>query len=143
MIKWPCVFRDPLVKDANANLYAKHPKAPIGAFQRAWRTEHCSQLDTYGTGACPYLARDCVISYYMVADRTMNEATKSPVGLFRKLARAYGAKRADEKPLSREKIRTHGLEDARRTVDPGGDEGRRLRAARPRSIGDLLGGDDR
>jgi hypothetical protein len=144
-MKWVCVFRDRFLREqVTPRILAEDPKAPIGAFQKAFREEHCRQLDVYGTGSCPYKREECALAYLQVAMKTIHEARTSKVGLFRKIARSYGAERADNKPLARSTIRTNGQkEDAHRAVERD-DEARweRMRTSGPRSIGSLFGPDD-
>lgn len=141
VIRWPCMFRHPMIReDVNPRLYRMNPKVPFGAFQKIWRTEHCSQLDVYGTGACPYRPEDCATAYYQSAASALMSAEKSKIGFFRLLARASGAERADNKPRAREILRTDGQEGSRHPgAAPGDlDEGRGVRGGRMAPISSLL-----
>jgi hypothetical protein len=141
-MKYECVFKDPFIKELNAKLYELDHKTPFGAFQKAFRAEHCGTLNPYGSDTCPYPRDDCALAYYADAVKTLETARTSRIGLFRKITRTHAAIRADDKPLARETIRTNGQEDAARPVERGDGAGPRLRTRRPRSIGDLFGGDD-
>ena len=106
--KWPCVFRDPFTKEEiNKRLAALG--APIGAFTRVWRWEHCATLNPYGSDSCPYESEDCALAYFITAQQAMDAHT-SKVGLFKALAKRKGIERADNKPLARDTVRTDGLE---------------------------------
>jgi hypothetical protein len=141
--KWACVFKLPIIReDINPRIAKIDPKAPFGAFTRIFREEHCRQLDPFGNGSCPYRREDCALAYYVVAQKALAART-SRIGLFRTLARAYGAERADNKPLARDTIRTDGQGSSQTgRVGSGDAEGQGLRTSRPRSIGDLFGDDD-
>lgn len=140
--RWPCMFKHPMIREQiNPRLAKQFAKVPYGAFQRVWRSEHCSQLDPYGTGACPYRREDCALAYYQTAVRVLTESTTSPVGLFRAVARKYGAVRADTKPLAREILRTNGQSAGQGDAGaPSGDldEGPRVHRARMEPISSLL-----
>lgn len=105
-MKYPCVFADPFIKEqVNPRLYAADPKTPFGAFQKAWRQQHCATINPYGSESCPYPPQECAMSYLMAAEEALL-AKKSRIGLFRAIAKTWGIRRADEKPLAREEYRT-------------------------------------
>lgn len=114
--RWPCVLRDPLIRsDVNPRInraweaYHGDTDPPFAAFQRIWRTEHCAEINPYGSEDCPYRARDCLIAYYKTAIDAIEEpGVRSVVGLFRTMAHRRGLERADTKPLARERMRTDG-----------------------------------
>jgi len=125
--KWPCVFLGPIIRDeVNPILYDQFPKLPFGAFQRAWRKQHCATINPYGSESCPYDERDCAMAFLAAAEDAMAAKT-SPVGLFRAIARSTGLRRSESKPLARYRIvRTDGHEvgspDLRRSPTTGPDD---------------------
>jgi len=164
--KWPCVFAgDFIEKQVNPRLYEQDKTTPFGAFQRAWRTFHCAEINPYGSESCPYAEEDCAIAYLMAAQQALG-ARKSRIGLFQILAQKRGWQRAENKPLARSRIvRTDGHQNGASDLrdgpgaGPGDDLGHggtpgtpgplaqlrtvdlRSSSHRPQSIGELLRGD--
>src|SRR5258708_5012991 len=132
--KFSCVFRHPMIHDeVNPRLAAISKKAPFGAFQRIWRTEHCQNLNRWSSDDCPYRKEDCVIAYWKTASDALNAET-SPIGLFRILARRRAYDRAENKPLMRDKDEAVGRGR--------GDQPRQglpRAATGPTRVGDVLG----
>jgi hypothetical protein len=143
-VRWPCVFRHPIIRESvNPQLHRIDPATPYAAFQKVFRSEHCATLNPYGSESCPYSKEDCALAYLRDAQHTLwNANPKTRIGYFRKITRSSAAKRADEKPLARDMISTNGQKNAAGVVGSGAPEGRAVPTRRLRSIGSLFGKDD-
>ena len=118
--KWPCVFRGEAILEVNAKLYAQDPKVPFGAYQRAWRKQHCAAINPYGSESCPYTEQECADAFYKTASESLTLAKRSRVGLFRAFARHLGLVRSENRPLARYRIvRTDGHESRTASVRGG------------------------
>lgn len=109
--KWPCIFTDDRFRnDTLPHLWKTEPGAPIGVFTKLFRTQHCQTINPYGSEACPFDPRECSFEFLVIAEESML-ARKSPIGLFRLIAKNRGMNRAENKPLARDaKVRTYGHE---------------------------------
>lgn len=139
------MFKHPIIRESvNPQLHRTDPKTPYAAFQRVFRSEHCATLNPYGSESCPYSKEDCALAYLRDAQHTLwNANPKTRIGYFRKVTRSSAARRADEKPLARDTIRTDGQkQDAAGPVGSRSETGQGVRTRRLRSIGSLFGDDD-
>ena len=143
-MKWPCVFRDPIIREnVNPQLHRQDPTTPYAAFQKVFRSEHCATLNPYGSESCPYSKEDCALAYMRDAQRTLASANPDTrIGYFRKVTRSSAAVRADDKPLAREIMKRTDVQDDDRSLDGSGGEGRNVRSRRLRSLGSMFGDDD-
>jgi hypothetical protein len=134
--------------------------APWGSLRRSFREFHCRVINPYGSDTCPYPPGLCVAAFYQ--SFLDSWIARDPRVYFITVTRSIAAKRADEKPLARD--RDDRLEGA---VAEGGPEGRpgdlargggadaipavasdeaaylHRRASRPTRLRDLLGPYDR
>jgi hypothetical protein len=166
MAKYPCIFKTAFLKEqVLPRLWREHPKTPIGAFTRQFRSIHCSIVNPYGED-CPYSPEDCAIAFYVSAEQTMRQAKSSPVGLFKMITKTKALDRVEKKPLARERYdRTDGQQEGPGglrigprpgpmdvlEVPDGSDRARRVAGQqpvglrgdshRPQSLGDMLRGD--
>lgn len=160
--KWKCVFHQPSVRGSvDPWISTEWPravggKAPFGDLRNQFRKQHCRTLNPYGSEDCPYDQHACVSAFSRCVEATLKAMPKKPMAYFIKVARMDAAKRADEKPLTRDRDQRYSRvgtdvpppETARapRPGDTGNeDEGIRARqglrspAAGPTGIGELLG----
>lgn len=165
---WECLFStkyakavDPLVDAMWKGAYGEG-KVPFGDLRNQWRRQHCRTLNPYGSESCPYPMKSCAEAFLETVSTTIRARARKPVGYFRKVAKNDAAKRADEKPLSRDLttlplhgsiIRTGVPDEEPKAQGPGdagasteGTESRqtdsrgvRSTLSGPIAIGDLLG----
>jgi hypothetical protein len=107
--RWPCVIAhsrvrgsvDPWISQLWLRMIGG--KVPFGDLRNQWRKHHCRTLNPYGSDTCPYQPDDCVTAFAQSAEVMIRAQPRSPVGYFMKVAKMSAAKRADEKPLTRDR----------------------------------------
>lgn len=162
--KWKCVFHNPQMRAVvdpwiSTEWRRKYGgSAPFGDLRNQWRSKHCRTLNPYGSDDCPFAASKCVSAYSDAVTKTLQAKPDNPMGYFIKVARVDAARRADDvvdKKIGRRYGATETNVPAAETPPHEGSgqtgdetrglpEGRGMRspAARPTSIGDLLGSID-
>jgi hypothetical protein len=164
-MKYPCIFKTDFHKEQINPRLSELGKVPFGDFTKSWRREHCARINPYGSEVCPYATEDCSISFLKVAEQAMR--ADNPGAYFRVAAMRTGIRRADLKPLARERYsRTDGQQEGaggiRRGTSPGsphvpgsalaahpdrrvagdGSMGVHRSRHRPQTLGSVLRGDD-
>lgn len=166
----PCIFRETFVRNEIdprvKQIWETHPggKAPFGRLRKAFQDQHCSKINPYVGGECPYRPEECGMAFLSAIQTSTVPWVEDPAAFFVKLVASTGITRADEKPLAREYHREgsgnagdgpadlrHGSADGLPVVrgagrDSSWDEESDADAAtlrrshhRPESVGDLLG----
>lgn len=154
---WPCVFAqayvrdtvDPWINDEWRGTIGGHP--PFGDLRNMWRRHHCRTLNPYGSESCPYQPTDCARAFQEDVATVCMVRPRVPVGYFIKVAKSSAARRADEKPLTRDTVSRATLETQTQGSARPSDAGAPARGtgqgqppvsgarSGPVSIGDLLG----
>lgn len=106
-----CIFSEPGMReqrDLIQRLWRSRfgKSAPFGYFTKTWRERHCATLNPYGSEDCPYAKAECMTAFGLAAMDASNWL--DPKGRFYHSVRASAAMRADNKPLSRDRMRTDG-----------------------------------
>lgn len=126
-----CVFRgnEMLREDINPRLQeawkadGRKGYFPFSGAQKVWRTEHCPQINPYGSEDCPYGRDECSIAYFAAMTKTIDSHPDNFIAFARTVARNLGMIRSDNKPLARDRIRTSGHSTRRRSLRAGPREG--------------------
>ena len=104
-----CVFREPFTREQVdprvKALWEKTTgqKAPFGDLRRTWQNEACARVNPYTSEFCPYRTEECAMSFLSAVQESLLPWINNPAAYFRRVARSYGARMADEKPLARER----------------------------------------
>ena len=154
-----CVFREPLIRtdvDPRVKVMwerATSKPAPFGRLRKVFQDEHCARVNPYTGSECPYTKEECALAFLQAVQNSLMPWIEDPAAYFVKVAASGGARRADNKPLAREKHLDPQGPGQPVPASPGdraghaGNEGGwtaerdRLRGARrrPVAIGDVLG----
>lgn len=156
----PCVFGGSFIREQIdprvQAIWQERWKKParFGELRRLFRERHCRAVNPYGSQTCPYPEKDCAMSFLRAVEVSIDKS-ESSLGYYRAVCLSSGARRADEKPLARDREPrpggpSHQPRPAPIVVQVGdgstvsilgtaGEDAMRRRLSRPQRIGDLLG----